>query len=109
LFASPAIKASSALNWEVELLVPCPLVDGLVPDEPAGLAELTVGEPAVADPAPEDEAVPLDVVEVLGGGTVNVTVELSANVMVVDVEPFPSVVVCAVAPAFAEFSKPIRP
>lgn len=75
------------------LLAACPPVDDEVPVEPVVLLDASEEDaPAEEDPAEEDpaaeELVPaLDEPEPLVPGIVNVTVELSANVMVVDAEP----------------------
>jgi hypothetical protein len=98
----------------VLVLVACPLEDP-VPVAPAAPVDPEVEDPAVEDddPVVEDpsaeESVPApDESELLVAGVVSVTVELSANVMVVEDDPSALVVLWVVAPVSDEFSKPAR-
>jgi hypothetical protein len=120
VFACAATSASSALNCEAAVavlpFVLCPPVDEPVPVEPAAaLVDPEVEDPAaeaddpvVEDPSAEEPVLAPDETELLVAGVVNVTVELSAKVMVVDDEPSALVVLWVVAPASAEFSRPAR-
>lgn len=84
-------------------------VDDPVPVEPAALVDPAVDDgPVVEDPSAEVPVLAADEPELLVAGVVNVTVELSAKVMVVDDEPSALVALWAVAPVSAEFSKPSR-
>lgn len=96
VFACAATSASSALNCgalPVLLLAVWPPVE-----DPVAIEPVVFDEPALADPFAEDEDAAAEdavvaLVELFAAGAVSVTVELSANVIVVDDEPSELVVV----------------